>query len=569
MDSSNLQFNKKFFRDFWKLLTPYWKSEEKKWAWFLLGLLIFCVVAEVSAGIGFNFFDRYFYDALQAFDKHKILNALYLFVALRVFQAVAMTTSVFTQGRLSIYWQQWLTHHYLKKYLHHNTHYHLQFSQHKVDNPDQRMTEDLQQFAESTINLLVGPYMLLHYALYFISFGTILWQLSKNFSFHASGHSFHIPGYLLLVAVAYASIGTVVVRWIGRKLSFLDYTQQHLNANFRFSLIRMREASEQVSLFQGEAIEHKKFRLFFNDIVRNFLTIVSLKTRLTFFNRYYDFISYAISFAVSIPFYLSKQVGLGLVMQTSNAFQTVIQSISIFPSKFQELSDWRAVIYRLTEFQHSMELLPSTISEKIVIKKEEISSIVVSDLQLRLPHGKKLLGPLDLEIAYGEKILLQGPPGCGKSTLLRALAGLWKYGEGTIILPKNAKILFLPQKSYLPLGTFKELICYPDDSQDQHDVDEILKGCFLEKFIPLLHDEKSWSHQLSLGEQQLLSFARVFFYKPDILFLDEATSSLDEETEVQLYERLEAFFPHLTLISVGHRKTLDKLHNQIISIWGH
>ncbi|MBM3857760.1 MAG: ABC transporter ATP-binding protein/permease [Verrucomicrobia bacterium] len=566
MHHANLQFDKKFFRDFWKLLTPYWKSEEKKAAWLLLLLLTACVLSEVAAGVGYNYFYKFFYDALQTFNTHKVINSIFYFVIVRAAFVLSETAGVFVSGKLNIRWRQWLTNYYLKQWLSEHAHYRLQFSNQKIDNPDQRISEDVEEFVTITLNLFFGTYMIFQSLLYGVSFGFILWQISKNFVFHFASHSFVIPGYLLWVALLFATIGIFIINWLGKNLSFLDYVRQYLNANFRFGLIRMREASEQVSLSRGEKIEEKKFHHLFDKIVRNFLEIVSLKTKLAGFNRCYDYLSFATSFAVSVPFYMSKAISLGLVMQINSAYGSAISSAFVYFKNFDLFSDWRAVIHRLTEFEESIKSLPTTLPQKILIKKENTSSIIVSDLQLELPHGKKLLHPINLEIARGEKILLKGPSGCGKSTFLRALAGLWTHGEGSIILPKEAKVLFLPQKSYLPLGTFKELICYPQDAKHQQEFDAILKLCFLEKFLPDLHEEKSWSHQLSLGEQQRLSFARIFFYKPDLLFLDESTSSLDETTEAQLYKNLALFLPKLTLISIGHRKTLEAFHERMIDV---
>ncbi len=564
MNSSTLQFDQKFLRDFWRLLIPYWKSEEKKVAWTLLLLLSACVLGEVAAGVGYNYFYKFFYDALQAFNVPKVVNSIFYFVVVRVAFVFSETAGVFASGKLNIRWRQWLTKHYLNQWLEEHAHYRLQFSNQKIDNPDQRMSEDVEEFTHLTLQLFFGTYMILQSLLYSVSFGFILWQISNHFVFHFSSHAFIIPGYLLWVTLLFATIGIFIINWLGKNLSFLDYIRQYLNANFRFSLIRMREASEQVSLSRGEKIEEKKFHHLFDKIVHNFLEIVFLKTKLAGFNRCYDYLSFATSFALSIPFYMSKAIGLGLVMQINSAYGSAINSAFVYFRNFDLFSDWRAVVHRLREFEESIKALPTTLPQKIVVKKENNSSIIVSNLQLELPHGKKLLHPINLEIARGGKILLKGPFGCGKSTFLRALAGLWTHGEGIIILPKDAKVLFLPQKSYLPLGTFKETICYPQDAEHQQEFDAVLRRCFLEKFIPSLHEEKSWSHQLSLGEQQLLSFARIFFYKPDLLFLDEATASLDEATESQLYQQLKSSFPHLTLLSVGHRKTLEAFHERVV-----
>jgi putative ATP-binding cassette transporter len=567
MSYNNLKFDKKFFCDLWNLLRPYWVSEEKKSAWGLLLLTITCVFGEATGGVMYNYFYKFFYNALQAIDQWKIIYALCFFLAARLLLTLSMSGVVLFGGLLGIRWRRWLTKDYLKIWLHDHNHYRMQVLTKNVDNPDQRISEDLDSFATQTLHLLFGPWMLLQSFLYLISFGYILWDLSKNFVFHIASSSLRIPGYLFWVALLYAMIGIWLINWVGNKLSSLDCLQQRLNADFRFSLVRFREASEQVSLSRGEAMEKEKFHGLFDLIFCNFIDIVFVKTRTSLFYRGYDYLSYAIGFAISMPFFLSRAIGLGIVMQISSAYGSVISGFFTFISSFSEFADWRAVIHRLTEFRHSIAALPQVIDQdqKIVLKKHHASSLIVSHLQLTLPHGKKLLQPIDLEINRGEWILLSGPSGCGKSTFLRTLAGIWVHGEGEIHVPSTAKVLFLPQKPYLPLGSLKELLSYPHCNYSDDSIEEVLTLCHLEKFKSQLNEIKNWSHQLSLGEQQLVSFARLLLYEPDLLFLDEATSSLDEATEAQLYETLKRRLPHITLVSVGHRSTLRAFHERIIN----
>lgn len=566
MRPDNLKFDKKFFCDLWNLLKPYWRSEERKSAWGLLLLMITCVFGEATGGVMYNYFYKFFYNALQAIDKWKIIYALCFFLAARLLLTLSLSGIVFFGGLLSIRWRRWLTKDYLKIWLHDHNHYRMQVLTKNIDNPDQRISEDLDRFVTQTLHLLFGPWMLLQSFLYLISFGYILWDLSKKFVFHVGSASWNIPGYLFWVALLYATIGIWLINLIGKKLSSLDCLQQRLNADFRFSLVRLREASEQVSLSRGEAIEKEKFHGLFDLIFRNFIDIVFVKTWISLFDRGFDYFSYAMGFAISMPFFLSKAIGLGIVMQISSAYGSVISGFFTFISSFSEFADWRAVIHRLTEFRHSIAALPQVVDQKIIHKKHDASSVLVSNLQLTLPHGKKLLQPINLEINQGERVLLSGPSGCGKSTFLRTLAGIWVHGEGEIHVPSTAKVLFLSQKPYLPLGSLKELLSYPHSTYPDDKIDEVLILCRLEKFKSQLNEVKNWSHELSLGEQQLVSFSRIFLHEPDLLFLDEATSSLDEATEAQLYETLKARLPNITLISVGHRNTLRAFHERVIDI---
>lgn len=561
----DLKFNRQFFKDLWQLLKPYWQSSEKKTAWSLLGLVIACVLGEVISGVGYNYFYKFFYDALQDMDKHAILYAIAYFLMIRALLTLSISGSVYFNGLLSIRWRRWLTTQYLKNYLHQHNHYHLQQANVSIDNPDQRISDDLEIFSTLTLRLFFGPWMLLQALLYLVSFGYILWQLSKSFIFHLQTFTFNIPGYLFWTALLYAVIGTWTINWIGRKLSGLDYEQQHLNADFRFSLIRLREASEQIALQRGEGAEAEKFQKIFGRIFQNFIKINRLKTRLSLFDNAYKYIAYILGFAISLPFYLAEAFKLGVVMQVSSAYGAVISGFSTFVDSFDDFATWRSIIHRLSELNRSTEKLIHQ-EKLILIQHHDEDKMIVKNLTITLPRGKTLVSGMHLDISWGQRILITGPSGIGKSTLLRALAGIWTFGEGCIHFPAQSKQLFLPQKPYLPLGTLKDLLCYPHDVISDEKAIEILARCALEKLAPQLHEIKPWPHTLSLGEQQLIAFARLFIAEPNIIFLDEATASLDENTERMLYQQLKQHLPQATIITVGHRSSLFEFHDEVIHL---
>ena len=561
----DLKIDVRFFSDLWALIKPYWVSEEKHSAWLLLILNFICVLGVVAAGVGYNYFYKFFYDALQALNTQGILYSFYFYVADRSFLALSAVGVSFFSGLLSIRWRRWLTKNYLKKWLHNHNHYRMQMMEESIDNPDQRISEDLDSLTNNTLHLFFGPYKFLHSFLYVISFGYILWDLSKHFIFHFGSSSMTIPGYLCWIALAYAFIGTWLVNWLGRKLAFLDYHQQRLNADFRFGLIRFRESSEQISLYQGEGNENKRFQESFKVIVSNALNINRLKAYLGFFNSSFQYVEFILGFAVSVPFYLMKTIKLGIVMQISSAFPSMIAGFKMFIESFSDFADLRAIVYRLTEFSKSLEDLENSDGRNINFKPHNEKSIIVSNLKLALPNRERLLSEIDLKILAGKRTLLSGPSGIGKSTFLRVLAGIWTHGEGEIYMPNEVKSLFLPQKPYLPLGSFRELLCYPGNSFEEEKIDEVLSCCRLQKFKSQLNEIKNWKHDLSLGEQQLISFARLFLYQPDLIFLDEATSSLDEQIESHLYESLIKYLPHATLVSVAHRSRLREFHDEVIN----
>ena len=357
--------------------------------------------------------------------------------------------------------------------------------------------------------------------------------------------------------------------WIGKKLAHMEYQQQRFNADFRFSLIRFREASEQIALYGGEANESNKFLTTFKQIFNNYLSIIGLRKHLTFFTNGYDILASLCGIFMAIPLYFQKKILLGGLMQISSAFNQVISALSVLVNAFSLLAEWRAVVSRLTEFNHSMEFSFSA-SSNIVREEHDQSDIIIKNLTLSLPDGKALLNDINLVLSAGGSFLLDGRSGLGKSTLLRALAGLWDYGEGQIKLPKKAKIFFLPQKPYLPLGSLTDILFYPFESHvDKTIIIEALERCALIKLHHRLTEIKNWTQELSPGEQQLIAFARIFLCKPDIIFLDEATSALDEKTELQVYRNLREFLPNATIVSVGHRSSLHQFHQEIITLSPH
>lgn len=559
MSNFSFKFDKVFFRDFWRLCKPYWQSEEKKSAWLLLFLNVFFVAAEVYANVGYNHFNKIFFDALQNLNRTGIIVSLKYLLLVVFGLSAAGGGAMFVNGMLAVRWRRWLTTHYLQKWLS-DHYYHARFSSHSLDNPDQRISEDLNEFPTMTLNLLFGQYAFLHSVLLIISFGYILWGLSKNFIFHFHATAFSIPGYLCLVAFIYSVIGSWLINLIGKKLMSLNYQQQKTNADFRYSLMRVREANEQVAFHRGEVNEKKKFQTIFSHIFNNTVKIVTIKSQLSFFSQIYNMFAYLLGLMISLPFCLAKVFQLGVMMQISNAFSSVSLGFSAFINFFNNIAEWRAVMHRLIEFHDVVDReIPES---KIKINLHDDASVIIKNLKLNLPCGKSLQDNIDLEVSTQKRILISGRSGVGKSTLMRALAGLWPHGEGKIYFPKDAKIVFVPQKSYLPLGSLKDLLCYSQiEFIDDEKLKSVLALCALEKYQSHLHEIKNWSHELSLGEQQLLGFARIFLSQPDVIFLDEATSALDEKTESAMHENLRQYLPNAIVVSVAHRSSLQQFYD--------
>ena len=381
------------------------------------------------------------------------------------------------------------------------------------------------------------------------------------------GKEFAIPGYLVWGALIYALFGTVLTQWIGSPLVNLNFQQQRYEADFRFNLVRVRENSEQIALLQGERAERERLWERFRHVVENWYAIMSRTKRLTAFTASYSQAAVIFPYILVAPAYFAEKIQLGGMMQTASAFGSVQEALSVFISIYRETAEWRAIVARLDGFEISIAGAAKLASASNSIKITSPSAgdeIDLKQLQVRLPNGTPLVSATNFNLRAGERTLVTGPSGAGKSTLFRAIAGIWPFGTGTIAIPANASLMMLPQRPYLPIGSLEAAIVYPADasaySSDQ--VRDALVSVGLPKLASRIGEEAHWNRMLSLGEQQRLGLARALLHAPQYLFLDEATASLDETSETALYRLLEEKLPATTIISIGHRSTLEAFHER-------
>ena len=559
----------------WALSLPYFQSEDR---WRARGLLAACVglnLGMVYMLVLLNDWNRVFYDALQNRNAEVFWQQLRVFGLLAAGYILIAVYRFYLTQLLELRWRAWMTRDYLQRWLSHHAFYQLELGAlggQATDNPDQRIQEDVQQFTADTVSLSLG---LLDASVTLLSFIGILWTLSGGFAFALGESQYELPGFMVWAAVAYALAGSLIGHWIGRPMAQLNFAQQRYEADFRHHLMRVREYSEAIALERGHRVERSALSQRFERVVENFLRLLRVQKRYTWFNSGYGQLAMVFPIVVASPRYFSGAIQLGELMQISSAFGQVQESLSWFVSNYSRLAAWQATTLRLTTFQDRMQALLDALPRVSHSDDAPVSAdgaLHTAALTVSLPDGTVLLADTPLTIAPGDSVWIQGPSGCGKSTLLRVLAGIWPHVDSAdpnglpIALPEDS--LFVPQRPYFPLGSLRQALTYPQQPERYSDAQlgEALTQARLAHLIERLHgdDEVHWGQQLSGGEQQRLALARVFLRRPRWLFLDEATSALDEATEQALYPLLRALVLSQggALVSIAHRPGVGAHHAQ-------
>ena len=555
---------RQFFKDVWYLTKSYWQSEEKKKAFWLLTCIIALTLGIVFMLVQLNTWNNSFYSALQNYDAEKISSELIHFSWLAAIYIILAVYSYYLQQTLILHWRRWLTTRFIDIWLQNKTYYNLQMFGKDTDNPDQRISEDVRQFVEMTLGFAIG---ILKSLCTFISFVFILYQLSGPLSFSFMGKTWTIHGYMLWASLLYSVLGTYITHVVGRKLVKLNFIQQRYEADFRFSMIRLRESAESVAFYRGEEQEGRVFKNRFKLLLDNFWQLVNKQKQLVFLNSGYSQIAIIFPFVVAMNRYLAKEVSLGGLMQVASAFGRVQDSLSYFVDMYSSIAQWQAVVMRLTYFGRHMHEVSQQAEQFHVERFATSEAVSVEQMQVNLPDDTALLQDISFTLQPGRNVLIKGVSGSGKSTLLRALAGIWPFVTGKINLPKTEELMFIPQKPYIPLGSLREALLYPGKKPlSDEELLYLLDLCqigYLRDKLDLVAD---WSHVLSVGEQQRLAFVRAHIQEPKWLFLDEATSALDEDTEAAMYALLAERLTQTTLVSIGHRSTLNKYHELMLVI---
>lgn len=560
------RFNLQVFRRFWKIAISYWNSEEK---WKARGLLLLVMVLSLGyTGLSVLLNNRrgVMISALSAQDEARFWQTIMIFLGVLVAYAPIFAGYTYLRDRLGLQWRRWLTNRYVDNYFSNRAYYNLNNLHTDIDNPDQRIAEDVKSFTQGSLTFLL---IIVDSLLGIIAFSSVLWKISSS---------------LVLFLVLYAVLGTVVtVGVFGKGLVRLNFAQLKKEADFRFSLVRIRENAESIAFYRGEQQEADQVKDRFMEAFENFKNLIIWQLNLNVFSNAYEFLPFILPAIVVAPGIFAGELEVGKVSEAQGAFIRIFFSLNLIVARFQELTSFGAGIDRLYTFAENIEQPTQTETEEstesdaekqepiqTTFTVEEGEGLSLADLTLMTPNYQRtLITDLSISLLEGEGLLVKGPSGCGKSSLLRAMAGLWNSGQGTIHRPQPKDILFLPQRPYMIVGSLRDQMIYPNMEIEASD--EELKAILLQINLPDLDERfegfdavEDWSSVLSLGEQQRLTFARLLLNKPQYAILDEATSALDLANEASLYEQLQ----HLetTFLSVGHRSTLTNYHERTLKL---
>lgn len=543
-----------------RIISLYWLTKDSRFSWFLLSLILMLTGGAIYLAKVLNAWSKAFWDTIQEYDLEGFKHQLMVFAIIATIHVVVSVYNAYLRSQLGIQWRRWLTGKVMKDYLSENVFYKMQLSDSKTENPDQRISEDLSSFVSLTISLILGT--LTDLAL-LITFSVVLWDLSQSVTMTLwNGYELTLPdGYMLYLALIYAMVGTFFTFVIGKPLVKLNFRQQRYEADFRFSLIRVRENSESISLYDGHDTEEKILRNRFSEVVRNYVNLIKREKILGFFTLSYFQLAVIFPILIAAPMYFAKVITIGSIMQINSAFSRVQDALSTLINSFSSWASYKAVIDRLALFFDSMD---SCGQIECIKPLKQGYVFKVRNLKVTTPAKEVLCSSLNLELEHGQSLLIRGPSGCGKSTLIRTLAGLWPHAQGEIIEPQKDRVLFLSQKPYLPEGTLREAVCYPQGVVTDGSVEKYMKILSLGHLVDRLDQYELWTHKLSLGEQQRIALIRALLIKPELLFLDEASSALDERNESLAYDLLKSELNNSIIVSVGHRSTLIAKHDLLL-----
>ncbi|WP_066570279.1 ABC transporter ATP-binding protein/permease [Snodgrassella sp. CFCC 13594] len=548
-------------KHFLMLAAPYWGSRRRWYAWALLAMVIVFALGIIQISVYITQWNKAFYDALADYQADVLPHLVWVYLSYIAITVFFVVSGNWLRKKLLFNWRTHLTMQLQKQWLGQHRHYRLQFT-HEPDNPDQRIAEDVALLADNSIDLL--KYFLMN-AFKLVAFVTILWQMSGTQQFTLANHTFSIQGYLLWVALLYSILCTVATHFIGRKLKTVYVNQQHREADYRATLLRVRDHAEQIASYRGEKAEYGRLNRRFAHIRNNWQTLIWREFKLETFSATYLRVSMFIPIIATLPMYLAKTMTFGDMMQARSAFMNVQDGFGWFMDYYKRIMAWAAVVQRLHHFKTTLDHLPQLPPHTPPPPSLPVPyRLQAAHLHVYTPAKYCLGGDINLQLHLGEWAMIQGPSGTGKSTLLRTLAGLWPFYQGHYRVAGN-RFLFVPQRPYLPIDTLRHVLQYPNHTGHS---DERIESALVRVGLGALKDqldkETDWGKCLSGGEQQRISIARILLQQPDILFLDEISNQLDAPSAIQLFTLIKNTLPNTTVLAISHQREISHLFSTLI-----
>ena len=552
-------------RRFWRIARGFWRLDGDRRAWILTVAIIVIVLIQLFIAYRINVWNRALFDALEKKDAAETFFQAMVYFPLLVAGVVVAVVNVYGRMTLQRLWREWLTNQLLDQWLSKGRYYHLNLVKGDHDNPEYRIGEDTRLATEAPVDIVAG---ILSAFLSAVTFIFVLWSVGGALDVSLGGSQFTIPGFLVIAAFVYAMFGTGSMLIIGKSFVRASEIQNQREAEFRYALTRLRENGESIALLGGETEERAGLTRNFANLLDAWRLIMRQWMRTTFVSQTSGYVATVIPILLCAPKYLAGDMTLGEVMQASSAFVIVQTAFGWLVDNYPRFASWSANSRRVASLVASLEALER--AEKAggitLINRghHDDPALKLRGLSVRLDDGTGVVHEAEVEIAPGERVLIVGESGTGKSTLVRAIAGLWPWGDGEVIMQRNAKLLMLPQRPYVPLGTLRRAASYPlgEDAIKDEDLKDALKAVGLEHIVDRLDDEQPWEQTLSGGEKQRLAFARLLVHKPDLIVLDEATSALDPDSQEKLMHLINERMPRATVISVGHRPELEAFHER-------
>lgn len=547
----------KLIKDFykqWKVLAiPFWKTKERYKVGVYLLIALACDLINVYTTARLSDWSRDFFNSLQSRNLEEFMTQLGILCILASVSLILFANQKFFCSKAIRIWRRWLSAHYVNRWLSSKCYYR-ETGLGNLDNPDQRIAQDLQLFPALTINMIFD----------FIDsigslgvFSVILWKLSDQYIILG----YHVPGSLLWIAIAFVIVGTYFTHLIGKPLINLEKQSQKIEADYRYGLMRIRDNAKAIGAYGGELYEEKSLSERFKHVYTVWINMYIKRRHMNYFHSGYTQLSAYVPYIVAAPQYFAGAFQMGEIMQTVQAFGGVRVALSWFIFNYSSLAEWKATVDRLIQFENAIR--KSERQKNFIVKESDEEKLLLKDIELILPDGKKLACIPELEIKKGEHVALSGPSNAGKSTLLYTIKGLWGYGKGTIEKPKG-KAIFLSQNPYLPIGTIAQVLTYPDEKLKLQDKDVLhaLEKVKLDHLKGKIHEFNNWELILFGGEQQRLALARIWVQNPDWVYMDESLSATDIECRNEILKNIEKDFPNIIIFAIHHDEKVNPFYDR-------